>query len=128
MQTPMINGGGLGSETPLMTGSTSAFMQTPARSSEFGGGHTQIPMTPDQLRSARHDREMEERNRFMTDDELDAVLPGLPQYKILEQPKNYVPLRTPARKAQFSLGGQTPLSSAGGAGNGGGFSQSLIHI
>jgi len=122
MQTPMINGGGLGSETPLMTGgSGSAFMQTPARSSEFGGGQ-QIPMTPDQLRSARHDREMEERNRFMTDDELDAVLPGLPQYKILEQPKNYVPLRTPARKAQFSLGGQTPLSSAGGAGNGGGFS------
>ena len=120
MQTPMINGGGLGSETPLMTGSTSAFMQTPARSSEFGGGQQQIPMTPDQLRSARHDREMEERNRFMTDDELDAVLPGLPQYKILEQPKNYVPLRTPARKAQFSLGGQTPLSSAGGAGNGGG--------
>ena len=122
MQTPMINGGGLGSETPLMTGgSGSAFMQTPARSSEFGGGQ-QIPMTPDQLRSARHDREMEERNRFMTDDELDAVLPGLPQYKILEQPKNYVPLRTPARKAQFSLGGHPPLSSAGGAGNGGGFS------
>ena len=105
MQTPITTGGagGLGSETPLMTGS-SAFMQTPARSSEFGGAQQQqqIPMTPDQLRSARHDREMEERNRFMTDDELDAILPGLPQYKILEQPKNYVPLRTPARKAQFS--------------------------
>jgi len=115
MQTPMMTAGGLGSETPLMTGS-SAFMQTPARSSEFGGQQQQIPMTPDQLRSARHDREMEERNRFMTDDELDAVLPGLPQYKILEQPKNYVPLRTPARKAQFSVGGQTPLTSAGGSG------------
>ena len=115
MQTPMMTAGGLGSETPLMTGS-SAFMQTPARSSEFGGQQQQIPMTPDQLRSARHDREMEERNRFMTDDELDAVLPGLPQYKILEQPKNYVPLRTPARKAQFSAGGQTPLTSAGGSG------------
>lgn len=115
MQTPIMTAGGLGSETPLMTGS-SAFMQTPARSSEFGGQQQQIPMTPDQLRSARHDREMEERNRFMTDDELDAVLPGLPQYKILEQPKNYVPLRTPARKAQFSVGGQTPLTSAGGSG------------
>ena len=125
MQTPITTGGagGLGSETPLMTGS-SAFMQTPARSSEFGGAQQQqqIPMTPDQLRSARHDREMEERNRFMTDDELDAILPGLPQYKILEQPKNYVPLRTPARKAQFSVGGQTPLTSAGASAASGGFS------
>jgi splicing factor 3B subunit 1 len=117
-QTPQyVNGNG--SETPLVFGGASnAFMQTPARSTEFGGGNQQqIPMTPDQLKSARYDREMEERNKFMTDDDLDAILPGLPEYKTIEQPKNYVPLRTPARKAQFLTGGgQTPLGGSIGGG------------
>ena len=55
------------------------------------------PMTPEQYNALRWEREVEERNRPLTDEELDAMLPS-EGYKVLPQPDGYVPIRTPARK------------------------------
>lgn len=60
----------------------------------------------------RWDREIEERNRPLTDEELDAILPGQAEgYKVLDAPQGYQPIRTPARKLTATptpIGG-TPL-------------------
>jgi len=53
-------------------------------------------MTPEQLQAYRWEKEIDERNRPYTDDELDQIFP--PGYKILPPPAGYVPLRTPGRK------------------------------
>lgn len=58
-------------------------------------GHL-LSMTPEQLQAYRWEREIDERNRPLTDDELDAMFP--PGYKVLQPPAGYVPIRTPARK------------------------------
>lgn len=44
----------------------------------------------------RWEREIDERNRPLSDEELDALFP--PGFKILPPPSGYVPIRTPARK------------------------------
>ena len=52
---------------------------------------------------------MEERNRPLSDEELEAMLP--PGYRVLEPPAGYQPINTPARKLMATptpLGG-TPL-------------------
>ncbi|EEH59234.1 uncharacterized protein MICPUCDRAFT_46481 [Micromonas pusilla CCMP1545] len=62
----------------------------------------------------RWEREVEARNRPLSDEDLDAMLPS-EGYKILEPPASYVPIRTPARKLLATpapYGGATP----GGAG------------
>jgi hypothetical protein len=67
-------------------------------------------MTPEQYNTMRWEREVEERNKALTDEELDAMLPG-EGYKVLEAPASYVPIRTPARKLLATptpYGGQTP--------------------
>jgi len=58
-------------------------------------GHL-LSMTPEQLQAYRWEREIDERNRPLTDDELDAMFP--PGYKVLQPPAGYIPIRTPARK------------------------------
>ncbi|KAG5321664.1 SF3B1 factor, partial [Pseudoatta argentina] len=58
-------------------------------------GHL-MSMTPEQLQAYRWEREIDERNRPLSDDELDALFP--PGYKILQPPAGYIPIRTPARK------------------------------
>ncbi|XP_011494618.1 PREDICTED: splicing factor 3B subunit 1 isoform X2 [Ceratosolen solmsi marchali] len=58
-------------------------------------GHL-MSMTPEQLQAYRWEREIDERNRPFSDDELDAMFP--PGYKVLQPPAGYVPIRTPARK------------------------------
>lgn len=58
-------------------------------------GHL-IPMTPEQMQAYRWEREIDERNRPMSDDELDSLFP--PGYKVLPPPSGYMPIRTPARK------------------------------
>ncbi|XP_057320468.1 splicing factor 3B subunit 1 isoform X1 [Microplitis mediator] len=55
-----------------------------------------MSMTPEQLQAYRWEREIDERNRPLSDDELDSLFP--PGYKILQPPAGYVPIRTPARK------------------------------
>ncbi|KAL3314758.1 Splicing factor 3B subunit 1 [Cichlidogyrus casuarinus] len=81
--------------TPV--GSQAMGMATPA----FGGvGMTlpgaAIPMTPEQMQAYNLQRELDNRNRPFTDEELDEILP--PGYKILPPPAGYVPLKTPTRR------------------------------
>lgn len=58
-------------------------------------------MTPEQARERKVRREMDARNRYLSDEELDAVLPGEADgYKVLPPPSTYRPIRTPARKLQ----------------------------
>ncbi|GAU24108.1 hypothetical protein TSUD_389020 [Trifolium subterraneum] len=52
-------------------------------------------------------RDIEERNRPLTDEELDAMFPQ-EGYKVLDPPASYVPIRTPARKL---LATPTPLGT-----------------
>ncbi|KAG8223693.1 hypothetical protein J437_LFUL004058 [Ladona fulva] len=58
-------------------------------------GHL-MTMTPEQLQAYRWEREIDERNRPLSDEELDSMFPA--GYKVLQPPAGYVPIRTPARK------------------------------
>jgi splicing factor 3B subunit 1 len=55
-----------------------------------------VQMTPEQLQAYRWEKEIDERNRPLSDEELDQMFP--PGYKVLPPPAGYVPIRTPARK------------------------------
>ena len=59
------------------------------------------------LQLLRWEREVEERNRPLSDEELDALLPT-EGYKVLEPPAGYAPIRTPARKLMAT---PTPLGT-----------------
>ena len=58
----------------------------------------------------RWEREIEERNRPYSDEELDAMMPA-EGYKVLEPPAGYAPIRTPARKLMST---PTPLGGTPG--------------
>ncbi|KAM9344269.1 LOW QUALITY PROTEIN: splicing factor 3B subunit 1 [Pholidichthys leucotaenia] len=97
----------MGSSTPLLTpgktpiGTPAMNMATPTP------GHL-MNMTPEQLQAWRWEREIDERNRPLTDEELDAMFPE--GYKVLPPPAGYVPIRTPARKLSATptpIGGMT---------------------
>ncbi|XP_053295999.1 splicing factor 3B subunit 1 isoform X1 [Pleuronectes platessa] len=97
----------MGSSTPLLTpgktpiGTPAMNMATPTP------GHM-MSMTPEQLQAWRWEREIDERNRPLTDEELDAMFPE--GYKVLPPPAGYVPIRTPARKLSATptpIGGMT---------------------
>ncbi|XP_077516251.1 splicing factor 3b subunit 1 isoform X2 [Amblyomma americanum] len=90
------------------TGAKAMAMATPTP------GHI-MAMTPEQLQAYRWEREIDERNRPLTDEELDAMFP--PGYKILQPPAGYVPIRTPARKLTAT---PTPLGGTGAGMPGGG--------
>lgn len=53
-------------------------------------------MTPEQNASIRWEKELEDRNRPLTDEELDAIFPT-EGYKVIQPPANYIPIRTPSR-------------------------------
>ncbi|XP_076460472.1 splicing factor 3B subunit 1-like isoform X1 [Babylonia areolata] len=71
-------------------------------------GHL-MSMTPEQLQAYTWQREIDERNRPLSDDDLDTMFP--PGYKVLQPPAGYVPIRTPARKL---IATPTPLVGVGG--------------
>ncbi|KAA6370736.1 MAG: putative Splicing factor 3B subunit 1, partial [Streblomastix strix] len=48
---------------------------------------------------ARWERDLDERNKPMSDEEIDALLPAT-GFKILQPPEDYIPLITPARRMQ----------------------------
>ncbi|KAJ3386546.1 Splicing factor 3B subunit 1 [Lobulomyces angularis] len=75
-------------------------------------GDVPVPMTPQQSKEMRYEREMDIRNRYLSDEDLDAVLPAQ-GYKILEPPPTYQPIRTPARKLSAT---PTPIPGQMGAG------------
>ncbi|KAF7721252.1 Splicing factor 3B subunit 1 [Apophysomyces ossiformis] len=68
-----------------------------------------VPMTPEAVNNLRWERELDARNRPLSDEELDAMFPAT-GYKILEPPQGYVPIRTPSRKL---LATPTPMGDAG---------------
>ena len=72
------------------------------------GSARAIPMTPE----GRKERELDMRNRYLSDQELDSILPDV-GYVIVEPPPSYVPIRTPARKLMA-----TPTPVAGQMGSG----------
>ncbi|KAK9760789.1 U2 snRNP component prp10 [Basidiobolus ranarum] len=84
--------------------------ETPVNSSAFGAtpvgsvglmtptpNQLAQPMTPEAMNAMRWEREIDSRNRPLSDEELDAMFPSA-GYKILDPPPSYIPIRTPARK------------------------------
>ena len=72
--------GGAGMVTPV----GGAGLMTPV----VGG---QVPMTPEQWQAAKWQADVDRRNRPMTDEELDALLP-VDGYKVLDPPAGYAVL------------------------------------
>ncbi len=72
-----------------------------------------VPLTPEQYQEMRLQREMYERNRPLSDEELDAMLPGEKEgYKVMAAPAGYKPVLDPARKLMATptpLVGGTPM-------------------
>ncbi|KAL5783288.1 hypothetical protein ACOSP7_008317 [Xanthoceras sorbifolium] len=105
----------MGSATP-MAGATPAAAYTPGVT-PVGAIDVATPtpsainlrgaITPEQYNLMRWEKDIEERNRPLTDEELDAMFPQ-EGYKILDPPPSYVPIRTPARKL---LATPTPLGT-----------------
>ena len=92
-------------------------MMTPGMSTPIGmramGMATPTPghlmtMTPEQVQAFRFEKEMDDRNRYMADEELDALFPS--GYKVLPPPTGYQPVRTPARKLMAT---PTPMGGLG---------------
>ena len=69
-----------------------------------------IPMTPEVMQQMKWEAEVEERNRFLSDEELDAMFPPT-GYRILDPPPSYVPIRNPQRKLQTA---PTPMDATPG--------------
>ncbi|XP_062082352.1 uncharacterized protein LOC133788770 [Humulus lupulus] len=103
----------MGSATP---GATPAAAYTPGVT-PAGGAELATPtpgainlrgsITPEQYNLLRWEKDIEERNRPLTDEELDSMFPQ-EGYKILDPPASYVPIRTPARKL---LATPTPMAT-----------------
>uniref|UniRef100_A0A1I7TWQ9 SF3b1 domain-containing protein n=1 Tax=Caenorhabditis tropicalis TaxID=1561998 RepID=A0A1I7TWQ9_9PELO len=90
-----------GGATPI--GTAAMGMKTPAPH--------MIPMTPEQMQIYRWEKEIDDRNRPLTDEELESLFP--PGYKVLVPPMNYIPLRTPSRKLMAT---PTPMGGAAAGG------------
>ncbi|GAB9468557.1 Splicing factor 3b subunit 1 [Globisporangium polare] len=102
-------------ETPV-AGDRGGADATPRKSVQMTPGGSSIAadilsgaLTPEMAQRMRWEREIEERNRPLADDELDAMFPQT-GYKVLDPPASYVPIRTPSRKllATPTPMGQTP--------------------
>eukprot|EP00040_Diaphanoeca_grandis_P037207 m.241356 g.241356 ORF g.241356 m.241356 type:complete len:1231 (+) comp33773_c0_seq1:225-3917(+) len=92
-----------------------AFNATPAGNMAMGmatptPGQMGMAGTPDQEKADRWEAEIDERNRPITDEELDAIFPK-EGYKVLDAPAGYAPIRTPSRRL---LSTPTPAQGATG--------------
>merc|ERR1719201_278400 len=65
-------------------------------------------MTPEQIQAYRMDREMDDRNRAMGDEELDAIFPQS-GYEIVRPPANYQPIRKSVLSTPTPTPGGTPF-------------------
>ena len=91
---------GAGGVTPIAA--YNALGATPV--GNFGNIQTPIAahlMTPEQMHSMRWEKEVDERNRPMTDEELDEIFPK-EGYTVVKPPATYQPIRTPARKVMWT--------------------------
>lgn len=103
----------MGSATP---GATPAAAYTPGVT-PVGGVELATPtpgainmrgaITPEQYNLLRWEKDIEDRNRPLTDEELDSMFPQ-EGYVVLDPPASYVPIRTPARKL---LATPTPMGT-----------------
>ena len=60
-------------------------------------------MTPEQVSSYRLQHEIDVRNRPLSDEDLDRLLPGTDEgFEIMIPPKDYAPIRTPSRKLMMT--------------------------
>jgi len=98
-------------ETPV--GMSSGGITADPGATPVGGMGAQTPIihagsSQEDVQKARWERELDDRNRPLSDAELDTLLPSA-GYQVLEQPADYVPIMTPGRKLM-----QTPKSDEGG--------------
>jgi len=118
--TPLTSTGGRKrsrwDETPVSSsgssvdpGATPVGMMASSMATPLGAQHTGA-ITVEMAHQMRWEAEVDERNRYMTDEELDAMFPET-GYKILDAPASYVPIRTPQRKL---LATPTPMGATPG--------------
>eukprot|EP00730_Choanoeca_flexa_P013720 TRINITY_DN5630_c0_g1_i1.p1 TRINITY_DN5630_c0_g1~~TRINITY_DN5630_c0_g1_i1.p1 ORF type:complete len:1239 (+),score=416.89 TRINITY_DN5630_c0_g1_i1:132-3848(+) len=94
-------GGAMIASTP-MAGAGVNFGATPTGAQAMGAATPRLTaqqmagMTPEQVHTYRVARELDERNRPQSDDELDQLIP-VDGFKILAPPDGYNPIRTPSR-------------------------------
>lgn len=105
-ETPVAGDRLSGDATPRKSGQ---LLLTPGGSS-LAADLLSGALTPEVAQRMRWEREIEERNRPLGDDELDAMFPQT-GYKILDPPASYVPIRTPSRKL---LATPTPMGATPG--------------
>jgi splicing factor 3B subunit 1 len=75
--------------------------------------YTMQLMTPEYMAATRYEREIDERNRPLSDEELDAMFPQ-EGYTILAPPPGYQPIRTPSRKLTGTSAGPFMCSRRNG--------------
>ncbi|CAN0880602.1 Splicing factor 3B subunit 1 [Linum grandiflorum] len=86
----------LGSATPMAAACTPG--DTPVGGIEVATPNLSA-LTSEQNNLSRCEKDIEERNKPQTDEDLNRLLPNEKDgFKILEPPASYVPIRTPARK------------------------------
>ncbi|RKP33783.1 armadillo-type protein [Dimargaris cristalligena] len=95
-------------ETPVGASGTQ-FGETPVGNlglvTPVGGSAGMIPMTP----TSQFERELDTRNRPLSDADLDAMLPSK-GYEVIEPPASYAPIHTPSRKLMTT---PTPMGAGG---------------
>jgi splicing factor 3B subunit 1 len=105
-----------GSLDATPTKKRSRWDETPVALQSLGSDVTPLAVrgalmqTPEHVAQQRWAAEVDERNRALTDADLDELLPK-EGYKVLDMPASYVPIRTPARKLQAT---PSPMIAAGG--------------
>jgi len=111
-ETPDIRAGVPGGATPAGAMATPAGPMAAGMMTPLAVTPDQLKrMTPEELQNWRIAVEMEERNRPLTDAELDELLPGPNEgFEILVPPESYKPIMTPSRKATMT---PTPLQVEG---------------
>ena len=100
---------GMSGMTPGMTPSAATPMGAKAMGMATPSPAQMLQMTPEQLQAYRWEKEIDDRNRPLSDEELDSMFP--PGYKVLQPPAGYVPIRTPGRRLTATptpMVGQTP--------------------
>ena len=107
-ETPQIRAGGDPSATPVWTGGETPVIAAGAETPKIAAGmaapsaaqiaahqamQSNVPLTPEQYQQMRYQREIEERNRPQTDEELDELLPS-EGFKIIDPPGELRAIRT----------------------------------
>lgn len=90
--TPLMAHGG-GMATPLSMGGIGLGMQTPLSVGGMGSGNAAANVTAMAQKAQQLEKEYEYKNRYLTDEDLDEMLPAL-GYSIVPPPPSYVPIES----------------------------------